>query len=189
MSRQNGRPLILGRRGLCRVKIPQKQRTDHFYIIGGSRTGKTSEIYNLTLQEFENRRGLGVVDVHGDLVQDLEKAIYHLIPDEKEKKERVVILDPSRGAFGFNPLEVPEREDPYPYALELIAVFKKLWQDSWGARMEDILRNTFLVLAEKNLTLLEVPRLLTDQIFRNQLIQDLKNKQVKEKKRLRYPKD
>jgi len=176
----NNRVLIVGKNGLFRVGITQKQRTDHFYIIGGSRTGKTSEIQNLAIQDIKAKRGVGVVDVHGDLAKNLERAVYYLIPDKNEKKARVVILDPTRGAFGFNPLEVPEGEDPYPYVLELISILEKLWETSWGARMEDILRNTFLALAEKNLTMLEIPRFLTDQTFRNQLIQDLKNEQVKE---------
>lgn len=180
MFRRNEEPLIIGRGGWLNVKIQQRQRVDHCYIIGGSRTGKTSEIYNLILQEIRAKTNVGLVDVHGDLAMDLEKAVYHLIPDKKEKKERVVLLDLTRGAFGFNPLEVPEGKDPYPYVMELITVFKKLWGDSWGPRMEDILRNTFLVLAEKNLTLLEVPRLLTDQAFRNSFIEDLTNEQVKE---------
>lgn len=180
MFNRNDEPLIIGRGGWLNVKISQKQRVDHLYIIGGSRTGKTSEIYNLILQEIRAKRNVGLVDVHGDLAKNLEEAVYHLIPDKKEKKQRVVVLDPTRAAFGYNPLEVPEGEDPYPYVMELITVFKKLWQDFWGPRMEDILRNTFLVLAEKNLTLLEVPRLLTDQAFRNYLIEDLTNEQVKE---------
>ncbi|MBA7513759.1 hypothetical protein ES705_05777 [subsurface metagenome] len=180
MFGKNDQPLILGRSGFTSLKIYQKQRTDHLYIIGGSRIGKTSEIYNLILQDAGAKRGLGVVDVHGDLVGYLERAAYRLIPDEKEKKDRLIILDPTRGSFGFNPLEVPEGEDPYPYVLELISVFKKLWEDSWGARMEDILRNTFLVIAEKGLTMLDIPRFLTDQYFRRQLIKDLGNEQVRE---------
>lgn len=180
MFNRNDEPLILGRGGWLNLKISQKQRVDHFYIIGGTRTGKTSQLYNMIVQEVRARRNVGVVDVHGDLGMDLEKAVYHLIPDKKEKKERVTILDPTRGAFGFNPLEIPKGEDPYPYVLELITVFQKLWQDSWGPRMEDILRNTFLVLAEKNLTLLEITRFLTDRAFRNSLVQDLTNEQVKE---------
>ena len=160
MFRRNDEPLIMGRGGWLNLKIFQKQRVDHCYIIGGSRTGKTSELYNLILQEIKAKRNVALVDVHGDLAMDLEKAVYHLIPDKKEKKERVTVLDPTRGAFGFNPLEVPEGEDPYPYVLELITVFQKFWQDSWGPRMEDILRNTFSVLAQKNLTLLEITRFL-----------------------------
>lgn len=180
MFKRNAEPLIIGRRSWLNAKIRQWQRQDHCYIIGGSRTGKTSEIYNLIVQEIKAKRNVGLVDVHGDLAMSLEKAVYRLIPDRKERKERVTVLDPTRGAFGFNPLEVPEGKDPYPYVLELITVFKKLWQDSWGPRMEDIFRNALLVLAEKKLTLMEVTPLLTDQAFRNCLIQDLANEQVKE---------
>ena len=172
--RGNGK-LVLGRNGLGRVKLGSRERL-HIYIIGASRTGKSSLLYNLIHQDIEAGRAVGLIDVHGDLAREVEEAIYHLIPNEREKRRRVVLLDPTRGAFGFNPLEIPEGEDPYPYILELQSLFKKLWEEAWGERMGEILRNSCLVLAEKGLTLCEMPKLLTDPAFRASLLEGLKNK-------------
>lgn len=169
--------LVLGRRFLFNSGLRQKRR-GHIYVVGATNTGKTSELYNLILQDIKQNRGVGVVDVHGDLAKNLEKAIYHLLT-EKEKRKRVTILDPTRGAFGFNPLEVPDGEDPYPYILEVQSVFKTLWERSWGQRMADILRNTLLALAEKDLTLVQVPEFLTDPGFRERLVDNLDNAKVK----------
>lgn len=169
--------LTLGRKTLFPVKLSQKDRT-HIYVIGGSRTGKSSELYNLILQDIKAGRGVGVLDVHSELTQELEKAIYHLIPEE-EKKDRVVILDPTRGFFGFNPLEVPEGEKPYPYILELQSVFKKLWEDFWGPRMADLFRNTCLVMTEKNLTMCQMQKFIMNPAYRRYLVKTVKNPQVK----------
>lgn len=166
--------LVLGRKLFTRLILPEKLRT-HLYLIGGSGTGKSCELYQFILQDIQHERGVGVIDVHGDLVSSLEKAIYHLIPETEERLRRVTLLDPVRGAFGFNPLEIPKTEDPYPVILELQSVFKKLWADAWGDRMADLFRNSCLVLAEHHLTLCELPRLLTDPGFRKELLVSLEN--------------
>lgn len=169
--------LVLGRRFLFNSGLRQKRR-GHIYVVGASGTGKTSAIYNYILQDMKEGRGVGVVDVHGDLSRDLEKAIYHLL-DKEEKRKRVTILDPTRGSFGFNPLEIPPGEDPYPYILEIHSVFETLWNNSWGQRMSDILRNTFLALAEKGLTFCQIPRFLTDEYAREKVVRDLNNQDVR----------
>jgi len=170
-------PLILGKKRWGRVKLPTARRS-HTYLIGRSGTGKTSEIFNLALQDIRAGRSIGVVDVHGDLNFRLEQTVAHLIPEARDKLRRVVLLDPTRGAFGFNPLAVPAGTDPYPHVLELISVFKKLWYDAWGARMEDVMRNSFLALAEYGGTLTDVPRLLTDEDYRTEVISQISNPQV-----------
>ena len=150
--------------------------------------GKSGLLYNLAHQLVQQRQGIGVVDVHGDLTKELERALWHLIPDKVQKQQRVTILDPTRGAFGFNPLQIFGAHDPYPYILELQSLFKKLWADAWGERMGDILRNSCLVLAEKGLTLCELPRLLTDAAFRSAMLGGLKNRAAKEYFELRFNK-
>lgn len=181
-------------------KISSEERLSHLYIIGGTGTGKSKALEGFAYQDLKEKRGFGVLDPHGDLVNSL---IYHQgaildetggereEEEEEEKveamqrfiKKRVVLIDPTFDNFsfvGFNPLEVEEGQPLYPQALELIGVFKKIWADNWGPRMEDILRNSFLTLMENNLTLLETRQLLTDDAFRSELTRRLENEGVKE---------
>src|SRR2546426_8647259 len=69
--------------------------------------------------------------------------------------------------LGFNPLE---RVPPAKRALAasgLLEVFKKIWAESWGPRLEHILRNALLVLFDQpEATLADVLRLLDDRAFR-----------------------
>src|SRR5690606_30973818 len=52
----------------------------------------------------------------------------------------------------------------------LLLAFKRVWADSWGARMEDILRHTLALLLEHNLTLLQFEQVLVDADFREMLL-------------------
>ncbi|MEF8725778.1 MAG: type IV secretory system conjugative DNA transfer family protein [Candidatus Bipolaricaulota bacterium] len=171
--------LTLGKRLLFTEKLFERNQ-GHIYVIGGSGTGKSSELYNLLIQRLRQPgSAAGCVDIHGDLNKELKKAALNLLSKE-ERRKRLVILDPTRGSFGYNPLEVKPGEEPYPKVLDMLSVIKKLWRDSWGERMADILRNSCMVMAEKNLTMCQIPRFLTDEAVRRELVKDLENKGVKE---------
>src|ERR1700693_6073618 len=59
-------------------------------------------------------------------------------------------------------------------------VLKKMWADSWGVRMEHILRNVLLALLEQpDATLHDVLRLMTDQKYRKEVARSLKNETVR----------
>jgi len=75
------------------------------------------------------------------------------------------ILSPS------TPLEKIEGVSSAEIAAELVEAFKKIWIDSWGARMEDLLRNTLIALIEAELTLDELPRFLIDDEFRENVLE------------------
>lgn len=171
--------LTLGKRWLLTEELPRRKE-GHIYIAGGSGTGKTSQLYNLLLQKIKKSESVGCVDVHGDLNKKLEKAAYNLLSKE-ERRKRLVILDPIRGYFGYNPLQIkPGEKNPYGKILDMMSVIKKLWKKSWGERMADILRNASMVMAEKNLTMCQIPKFLTDSNFRRPLVKGLENDRVRE---------
>src|SRR5881396_2911509 len=63
----------------------------------------------------------------------------------------------------------------------VLEVFKKLWADSWGPRLEHILRNALLALFDQpQSTLADVLRLLTDLTFRKSAALRITNRQVYE---------
>mgnify|MGYP000055855061 CR=1 FL=1 len=153
------------------AKIAEEDRATHFYVVGATGTGKTKFLEFLILQDIRNGKGFGVIDPHGDLVEDIKgflAAEYTHDSDEEKIKERVVLIDPTDQDFTvtFNPLEklpgvsVPEQ------ANELVSAFKKIWSDAWGVRMEDLMRNSLIALGEAELTLTELPQFLTRRPFR-----------------------
>lgn len=125
--------------------IKRNDRLSHMYIIGKTGTGKSTLLQTLIHQDILSGQGLALLDPHGDLVEKIAAAI----PDHR--KDDVVyfnVPDP-RQPFGYNPLKrvVPEKR---PLAASgMLEVFKKMWEDSWGARMEHILRNALLALLDQ----------------------------------------
>lgn len=90
-----------------------------------------------------------MIDPHGDLIEDVKAYLAFTLPKD-ELEERVVLIDPTDEDYtvAFNPLEKLEGMLSAEIAAELVEVFKKIWFDAWGARMEDLLRNSLIALIE-----------------------------------------
>lgn len=155
--------------------IDQRYRDTHFYVIGASGTGKTKFLEYLIQQDIKNGAGFGVVDPHGDLIEDIKGWLYFY--SSKSLENDVILIEPTNPetTISFNPLEQIKGISPEEQAGELVEVFKKIWWDSWGARMEDILRNSLIALTENNLTLVELPLLLSDSLVRKKILKKVKN--------------
>jgi hypothetical protein len=76
-------------RGLSRpVYMGEDDRRRHMYIIGKTGVGKSELLKQMILQDIKEGKGIGVVDPHGDLIEDILK----LIPPERS--EDVILFDP-----------------------------------------------------------------------------------------------
>jgi Type IV secretion-system coupling protein DNA-binding domain len=121
------------------VCLTDAQRLRHTHIIGSSGTGKSSLLFNLIRQDIENGEGVGVLDPHGDLIDQ----ILGIIPDGRI--DDVVLVDPSDIEFpiGFNILSAHTDEEKALLASDLIALFRRL-ATSWGDQMDTVLQNAIL---------------------------------------------
>ncbi len=156
--------------------IRRADRRAHMYIIGKTGTGKSTLLETMIRQDIKNGDGLALLDPHGDLV---EKVLDRL--PENRRADLIYFDVPDRNqTVGFNPLG-HVAEDKRPLAASgLIEVFKKLWADSWGPRMEYILRNTVITLLDKtDSTLADIPKLLDDKAFRKAALFYSRNEHVR----------
>lgn len=144
--------------------IRRRDRRSHIYLIGKTGVGKSTFLDNMLRQDIANGEGLALVDPHGDLVEQIQTEI------PMHRRQDVVWFNvPDRNqTLGFNPLwDVPPIERPL-VASDLLDVFKKIWSDSWGPRLEHILRNVLMALLDQgNATLGDVNRLLSDKLYRH----------------------
>jgi len=140
-------------------------RRRHFYIVGQTGTGKTTLLREMIRQDIERGEGVGVIDPHGDLIEDTLANI------PKERAEDVVLFEPfdTERPMGLNMLEweTPEQKD---FAVsEMIIIFSKLFPpEIIGPMFEHYMRNAMLALmADKDNpgTLVEIPRIFTDKEF------------------------
>jgi hypothetical protein len=130
----------------------------------------------LVLQDVRAGEGLALFDPHGDLVEDVRKQI----PPERERD--LVYLDvPERSCrFHFNPFAgVPKDARAYA-ASGMVDVFKKLWSDEWGPRLEHLFRNVvFTLLENPGATFADIPRLLLERDHRRSLVARVGSVQVR----------
>lgn len=133
---------------------------------------------NIALSDMERGDGLCVLDPHGDMTEDLLARI------PRSREEDVILFDPSdvERPFGFNLFECQNPKDPMEVDLvcsEVVGTFYKLFSYTWGAQMEDLLRNTTLTLIENpGSTMADIPRLLTDPAYREGFEANLRNQEV-----------
>jgi hypothetical protein len=142
-------------------------RGRHIYILGQTGTGKSGGLELLTLSDIYYDQGFAVIDPHGDYAQH----ILSFIPPRRI--DDVVYFNPADTAHpvGFNPLEVTDPTLKGHISSELVGVLKRLFADSWGPRLEYILRYTLLALLDyPNSTMLDITRMLTDKKFREGVI-------------------
>jgi len=150
-----------------RFGIKTPDRRSHMYLIGKTGVGKSTLLENTIYQDIQMGHGLAIVDPHGDLAQ---KAL-DFIPSWRVND--VVYFNPADIDFpiAFNILESVDSTHRHFVASGLIAVFKKIWADSWGPRLEYVLRNAILALLEyPGSTLLGIMRILVDKEFRKKVV-------------------
>ncbi|PIQ74188.1 MAG: hypothetical protein COT61_02325 [Candidatus Portnoybacteria bacterium CG09_land_8_20_14_0_10_44_13] len=179
--------LVLGRnffRGAETVaRLEDDDRRRHFYIIGQTGTGKSAFLQNMIQQDIANGRGVAVLDPHGDLIEK----ILGLIP--KERAEDVVVCDPAdmERPLGLNMLEYDfsHPEQKTFIVNELINIFDKLYdmKVAGGPMFEQYARNALLLLMDdptESATLMEVPRVMADRVYRQRLLSKCRNVIVKD---------
>ncbi len=155
--------------------LKNEDRRRHVYIIGKTGMGKSTLLENMIFSDIQAGKGVAVIDPHGDLAD----AVLSFVP--KNRTNDVVLFDPADTAFpvAFNLLEGQNPEHRALVASGLVNVFKKLYAESWGPRLEHFLRNTILALVEApDTTMLGIPRMLVDKSYRKKILRFVKDPMV-----------
>ena len=151
-------------------------RRRHVYIIWKTGMGKSTLLENMIIDDIRKNRWVAVIDPHGDLAE----TVIGFIP--KSRTNQTIIFDPSDTDWpiAFNMLDDVKIEHRPLVASGLVGIFKKIFGDSWGPRLEHILRNTILALLEyPNTTLISIPLMLTSEVFRNKVVAKVSDPIVK----------
>jgi len=157
------------------LSLSQADRRRHMYVIGQTGSGKSTLMNNCILQDILTGRGVGFIDPHGDSAE----LIIDSIP--KHRVRDVVYFNPADLEFplGFNPLRGVPKHYHATATANLIAAFRSIWREFWGPRMEHILSNTIAALMEYpdnlGVSLLAIPKMLTDEQFRKKIIRHVKD--------------
>lgn len=155
--------------------IKDTDRLHHIYVIGKSGTGKSTLLINMALSDIQKGKGLAVIDPHGDVSQTLLKHI------PEHRKQDLIYFNPAdlHSSIAFNPLHGIHSNYHHLVTSGLISTFKKIWKDTWGPRLEHILRYSLLtLLCYPNATLLDIQPLLTETAFRDKVLDYVTNPHI-----------
>ncbi len=156
--------------------IRRADRRRHLYAVGKSGSGKSKLLELLIIQDIKDGKGFGVLDPHGDLIDN----IMRYIPPERVKD--VILFDPADTAFpiAFNPLESIDDAYKMQVTIGFLDIFKKVFGDNWTYRLEHVLRYTTLALLDSpNTTILSIMKMLTDKNYRQKIVSRIQDSVVK----------
>jgi hypothetical protein len=166
--------------------IKKADRLFHTYVIGKTGAGKSTLLLTFILQDIQNGEGLTVIDPHGDLADTIAASI----PEHRrDDLVYVNVPDPDQ-PYGYNPLKNVAPEYRSLAASGILEAFHKLWgEKAWGQRLEYILRNAILAMLEQpKADLTDLLRLLRDDDYRKEIIENIRNEQVRDFWVHEYPK-
>lgn len=155
--------------------LPRSDRGRHLYIIGQTGVGKSGLLELLTISDVYSPYGFAVIDPHGDYAMNILRRI------PQERVNDVLYFNPADTAFpiAFNPMEVLDPKLKTHTSSELVGVLKRMF-DSWGPRLEYILRYSILALLDyPEATMLDITRMLTDKKFRNDVLKHVQDPVVR----------
>jgi energy-coupling factor transporter ATP-binding protein EcfA2 len=170
------------------VTLTSQDRMRHVVVLGKTGSGKSYLLRHMSQQDVEKDRGFIYFDLHGDATPFLMQTI-----NARERRERrhlsdkLVLIDPSDTimSVGLNPLE---QETPdFVRIAEVAEILKRHWAlDHFGARTDELLRNTLYALSANNLTLVELVPFLTNKPFRAACLTRVPNADIRQYFELRY---
>jgi DNA helicase HerA-like ATPase len=152
------------------VLFSRHERERHLYIVGKSGSGKSTFLYNLAVGDILAGEGVAVIDPHGDLALDILDAI------PRSRINDVCYLDvtDAERPVGFNPATRIAPERRALAAAGIVSAFRHLWSDSWGPRLEHFLfHGVAALVSRRHATLIDLPRLYTDDKFRDRVLRSV----------------
>ncbi len=161
------------------IYMKRKDRTRHHYIIWKSGWGKSVYISSLARQDIWNWDWVCVIDPHGDLVED----IMQYIP--KERAKDIIYFDAGNEdrPMGLNLYDIDDLNQADRVVNDATEIFIKMFgNEIFGPRIQEYFKYGSLTLLEDmedGATLLDVPRLFTDEWYREYKITKVKNPMVK----------
>ncbi|HOX96988.1 MAG TPA: type IV secretion system DNA-binding domain-containing protein [bacterium] len=156
--------------------IKTDDRRRHIYTIGKTGMGKSQLLENMIISDIRNGYGACMIDPHGDMVENIIKCV------PRNRVNDIIYFNPADVDYpiAFNVFEKVDVKYRPLVASGVVGVFKKIWADSWGPRLEYILNNCILALLEApDSTLLGVMRILTDRKYREQVLRHVTDPMIR----------
>lgn len=154
------------------IGVSLEERLRHMAAFGATGVGKSTLFLNLLAQDIARGDGVLLLDPHGDLAQDA----LGLVPGARHNQVCYFDLADLAHPVALNILEDVHPDDRATHAENIVSAMRAIWKESWGDRLERILRHATAALIETpGASLVLLPRLLTDRDFRQRIVPRLSN--------------
>ncbi|MEL6172004.1 MAG: type IV secretory system conjugative DNA transfer family protein, partial [Pseudomonadota bacterium] len=180
----SSRALILGtNENYFDEEVDDQSRTEHMHVMGATGSGKSRFLLSLIIQDIINRKGVCLIDPHGELVSHVVDWLSKNEHITQRRTVKLLQLRDTEHSFGFNPLMVQDRSS----AMEINGVVARTVSALAAISGDDgfdgapLLDKTLTAvctgLATAGLTLVEADFLLTPQFHseRQQIISHIKD--------------
>ncbi len=163
---------------LRRFGIREWDRFSHIHILGKTGTGKSTMLGQMATQDaIRGDASVVLIDPHGDLARRVRDSL----AQQGVPSDRVRYLAADNPDFSFNPLKGVSRSHAPLSIAALVSVFSRQWEDSWGPRVEHVLRNAIgALLAAQDATIADIPRLLRDRSFQRRCLSQVRSPSLEE---------
>jgi energy-coupling factor transporter ATP-binding protein EcfA2 len=153
------------------VQLDTDARRRHLYCIGQTGVGKSTLLESMALADIEEGHGVCFIDPHG---QSAER-IANNIPVSRTQDVAYIEYDPEH-PFGLNILHTADPRKKPLTVEHIVSSFRNIWPDSWGANLEDVLRNAlYLLIDNPGSSLVDILTLLSDRRYRERLLKQCTN--------------
>jgi len=157
------------------VRLWSEQRVRHCHIIGASGTGKSTLLLQMIAQDIEAGEGVGILDPHGDLIDQIVARI------PEDRIDDVVLLNPSDEEFpiGFNVLSSHSSLEKSLLASDLVSIFRR-FSTSWGDQLNSVFANAVnaFLESERGGTLSDLRRFLLDARYREEFLESVRDPEI-----------
>jgi hypothetical protein len=163
-----------------KVYVPEDFRFRHVYVVGKTGTGKTTLLLNMIKSDIDAGKGVGLIDPHGDLVE----RVLQVIPENRI--DDVILFDPTdyEHPIGFNMFQVSDRAEERQMRSDIVVAIRQLFESSsWGDNIDHLFRTsvaTLLADQSQKHTILDLRKLISDDVYRSQILVRLNDDYLKE---------
>lgn len=171
-------------------EVPVRIATDEIHrnwlVTGGTGSGKTSFVASVFARALEHGYGIGLVDCKegffDSALRQVSAMAYRMESPRRQQFIRsLAVINPFSDALvPLNICKLLPGTNPEIQAYDVCLSLSRLFSSDMGFQMENILRHLLLLLIEADLTLVEAPEVMQDDLLRDILVSRSTNPAVKD---------
>ncbi len=157
-----------GRKGSTPISLSIEQRLRHGLSVGSTGSGKSVKLLGTLLQDLKARQPFLILDCHDSIEKLLRTLARRITAGEIPEKiiNDIWLVSPANDKWcvRVNPLECPAPEKAPVKIAPLMELLRVFWGDVLGPQTHEFTQNLLILLAERQVPLPQVAKLLSSTV-------------------------